>query len=168
MMVDLLLRGLIRLPDLINRHAALDFLGSTFRNADDLRLIGTRTKPLSRNWCLCRMMYVELLCGNCEQERRSNDRDHLILMTGGFNDRPIYMLRQRLYEEMRIKDLQPKTQTMFQRGKGNFTRFVGHLPDTATPEELRAIPPMMVQPWEFQSALTRTPTRCLKFGDVSH
>jgi integrase/recombinase XerD len=47
-------------------------------------------------------------------------------------------LRQRFLDDMRIKGLQPKTQTMYLRAMREFTRFLGHSPDTATPEELRA------------------------------
>ncbi|WP_316862148.1 tyrosine-type recombinase/integrase [uncultured Cohaesibacter sp.] len=39
---------------------------------------------------------------------------------------------------MRIKGLMPKTQTMYLRAMQEFTRFLGHSPDSATPEELRA------------------------------
>ena len=44
----------------------------------------------------------------------------------------------RAVEDMRIKGLQPKTQTMYLRAMRDFTRFFGHAPDSATPEELRA------------------------------
>lgn len=47
-------------------------------------------------------------------------------------------LRRRFLEVMRIKGLQPKTQTMYLRGTRDFTRFLGHAPDSARPEELRA------------------------------
>jgi integrase/recombinase XerD len=47
-------------------------------------------------------------------------------------------LRRRFLDDMRIKGLQPKTQTMYLRAMREFTRFLGHSPDTATPEELRA------------------------------
>ena len=47
-------------------------------------------------------------------------------------------LRQRFLEDKQIKGLQPKTQTMYLRGMRDFTRFLGHSPDAATPEELRA------------------------------
>jgi integrase/recombinase XerD len=47
-------------------------------------------------------------------------------------------LRRRFLEDMRIKGLQPKTQTMYLRAMREFTRFLGHSPDSATPEELRA------------------------------
>lgn len=47
-------------------------------------------------------------------------------------------LRRRFIEDMRIKGLQPKTQTMYLRAMRDFTGFLGHSPDSATPEELRA------------------------------
>jgi integrase/recombinase XerD len=47
-------------------------------------------------------------------------------------------LRQRFVEDMRIKGLQPKTQTMYLRAMPDFTRFLQYPPDSATPEELRA------------------------------
>ena len=53
-------------------------------------------------------------------------------------DQYVPALRQRFLEDMQIKGLQPKTQTMYLRRMRDFTRFLGHAPDTATPEELRA------------------------------
>lgn len=47
-------------------------------------------------------------------------------------------LRQRFLEDMQIKGLQPKMQTMYLRGMRDFARFLGPAPDSATPEELRA------------------------------
>ncbi|QAX32460.1 phage integrase N-terminal SAM-like domain-containing protein [Leisingera sp. NJS204] len=55
-------------------------------------------------------------------------------MTGQY----VPKLRQRFLEDMRIKGLQPKTQTMYLRAMRDFTRFPGHAPDIATQEELRA------------------------------
>jgi integrase/recombinase XerD len=54
------------------------------------------------------------------------------------SDQYVPKLRQRFLEDMRIKSLQPKTQTMYLRAMREFTRYLGHSPDTATPEELRA------------------------------
>jgi len=54
------------------------------------------------------------------------------------SDRYVPALRQRFLEDMQIKGLQPKTQTMYLRAMRDFTRFLGHAPDSATPEELRA------------------------------
>ena len=53
-------------------------------------------------------------------------------------DQYVPTLRQRFLEDMRIKGLQPKTQTMYLRAMREFTRYLGHSPDSATPEELRA------------------------------
>jgi site-specific recombinase XerD len=53
-------------------------------------------------------------------------------------DQYVPKLRQRFLEEMRIKGLQPKTQTMYLRAMREFTRYLGHSPYSATPEELRA------------------------------
>ena len=54
------------------------------------------------------------------------------------SDQYVPALRQRFLEDMQIKGLQPKTQTMYLRGMRDFTWFLGHAPDSATPEELRA------------------------------
>lgn len=53
-------------------------------------------------------------------------------------DQHVPALRQRFLEDMRIRGLQPKTQTMYLRAMREFTRCLGHSPDSATPEELRA------------------------------
>ena len=54
------------------------------------------------------------------------------------SDHYVPALRQRFLEDMQIKGLQPKTQTMYLRGMRDFTGFLGHSPDAATTEELRA------------------------------
>jgi len=54
------------------------------------------------------------------------------------SDQYVPALRRRFLENMQIKGLQPKTQTMYLRGMRDFTRFLGHAPDSATPEEVRA------------------------------
>lgn len=54
------------------------------------------------------------------------------------SDHYVPKLRQRFIEDMQIKGLQSKTQTMYLRAMRDFTRFLGHAPDSATPEELRA------------------------------
>ncbi len=46
-------------------------------------------------------------------------------------DHYVPALRQRFLEDMRIKGLQPKTQTMYLRAMREFTRFLGHSPDSA-------------------------------------
>lgn len=54
------------------------------------------------------------------------------------SDQYVPKLRQRFVEDMQIKGLQAKTQTMCLRAMRDFTRFLAHAPDSATPEELRA------------------------------
>lgn len=53
-------------------------------------------------------------------------------------DQSIPAIRQRFLEDMRVKGLSPKTQTMYLRAMRDFTRFIGRSPDTASPEDLRA------------------------------
>ncbi len=53
------------------------------------------------------------------------------------SDQYVPALRRRFLEDMHIKGLQPKTQTMYLRAMREFTRFLGHSPDSATTEELR-------------------------------
>ncbi len=53
-------------------------------------------------------------------------------------DQSIPAVRQRFLEDMRVKGLNPKTQTMYLRAMRDFTRFLGRSPDTVSPEELRA------------------------------
>ena len=48
-------------------------------------------------------------------------------------------LRRRFLEGMRIKGLLPKTQTMYLRAMREFTKYLGHSPDTAMPKELRSV-----------------------------
>ena len=47
-------------------------------------------------------------------------------------------LGRRFLEDMRIKGLQSRTQTMYLRAMRDLTRVLGHSPDTATPDDLRA------------------------------
>ena len=47
-------------------------------------------------------------------------------------------LRQRMIEDMRIRGMGDKAQKAHIRAIKDFAAFLGHSPDTATPEELRA------------------------------
>ena len=47
-------------------------------------------------------------------------------------------LRQRMIEDMRIRGMGEKAQAAHIRAIRDFAAFLGHSPDTATPEELRA------------------------------
>jgi len=46
-------------------------------------------------------------------------------------------LRQRMIDDMRMRKLNPKTQTAYVRAVCNFTKYLGRSPDTATVEDLR-------------------------------
>jgi integrase/recombinase XerD len=50
---------------------------------------------------------------------------------------PISPLRQRMTDDMRMRQLAPKTQASYLRIVREFTRFLGRSPDTATVEDLR-------------------------------
>lgn len=50
---------------------------------------------------------------------------------------PISPLRQRMTDDMRMRQLAPKTQASYLRIVHEFTRFLGRSPDTATVEDLR-------------------------------
>jgi integrase/recombinase XerD len=52
--------------------------------------------------------------------------------------RKVSPLRQRMIEEMRMRQLAPKTRDAYIRAVLHFTRFLGRSPDTATAEELRS------------------------------
>jgi len=51
--------------------------------------------------------------------------------------RKVSPLRQRMLEEMRMRQLAPKTRDAYIRAVPHFTRFLGRSPDTATAEDLR-------------------------------
>jgi integrase/recombinase XerD len=51
--------------------------------------------------------------------------------------RGISPLRQRMLDDMRLRKLNPKTQSSYVRAVRNFTRYLGRSPDTATAEDLR-------------------------------
>ena len=53
------------------------------------------------------------------------------------SSRKVSPLRQRMIEEMRMRQLAPKTRDAYIRAVLHFTRFLGRSPDTATAEDLR-------------------------------
>ena len=46
-------------------------------------------------------------------------------------------LRQRMIDDMRMRKLNPKTQSAYIRAVRSFTKYLGRSPDTATVEDLR-------------------------------
>jgi len=53
------------------------------------------------------------------------------------SSRVISPLRQRMLDDMRLRKLNPKTQSAYLRAVSNFARYLGRAPDTATVEDLR-------------------------------
>ena len=53
------------------------------------------------------------------------------------SSRKVSPLRQRMIEEMRMRQLAPKTRDAYICAVIHFTRFLGRSPDTATAEDLR-------------------------------
>jgi integrase/recombinase XerD len=51
--------------------------------------------------------------------------------------RAVSPLRQRMLDDMRLRKLNPKTQSAYLRSVSNFARYLGRAPDTATVEDLR-------------------------------
>ena len=50
---------------------------------------------------------------------------------------PISPLRQRMIDDMRMRKLSPKTQSIYIRVVKRFAKFLGRSPDTANAEDLR-------------------------------
>jgi integrase/recombinase XerD len=46
-------------------------------------------------------------------------------------------LRQRMLDDLRMRKLNPKTQSAYIRAVRNFTKYLGRSPDTATVDDLR-------------------------------
>ena len=53
------------------------------------------------------------------------------------SEKPISPLRQRMIEDMSVRNFVEKTRTDYIRHVKTFTAFLGRSPDTATPEDLR-------------------------------
>ena len=61
------------------------------------------------------------------------------------NNRPVSALRQRMIDDMTLRQLHVKTQTAYLRAVKRFTAFLGRSPDTASAEELRAFQKHLVE-----------------------
>ena len=100
----------------------------------------TGTKPLSRYWRFWRVFRI-----GWSEVTLQTDEPLGRLKPSQFDQEEIFMtdkyvpaLRQQFLEDMQIKGLRPKTQTMYLRWIRYFTRFMVRSPDTATPEDLQA------------------------------
>ena len=56
-------------------------------------------------------------------------------------------LRQRMIDDMRMRQLSPKTQANYLRIVREFARYLGRSPDTATVEDLRTLPAASGRSW---------------------
>jgi Phage integrase, N-terminal SAM-like domain len=73
------------------------------------------------------------------------------------SSRKVSPLRQRMIEEMRMRQLAPKTRDAYIRPVLHFTRFLGRSPDTATAEDLVVSSPGL-RPSMYPYAALRGPT----------
>jgi len=78
------------------------------------------------------------------------------------SNKSVSPLRQRMIDDMTMRRLHPKTQASYLRSVKNFTRFFGHSPDRAGPEDLRRFQLQMVEKGVSSTTLNATITG-LKF-----
>ena len=76
-------------------------------------------------------------------------------------------LRQRMIEDMTLRQLNPKTQAGYLRAVKNFTRFFGRSPDLASPEDLRAFQLQLVEAGVSSTTINATITGLKFFFGVS-
>ena len=74
------------------------------------------------------------------------------------SEKPITPLRQRMIEDMSVRRFTPATQRQYIRAVKRLAAFLGRIPDTATPEELRSFQPHLtgtgVQPTSINTTVT--------------
>ena len=76
--------------------------------------------------------------------------------------KPISPLRQRMIDDMTLRQLQQTTQTGYLRSVKRLTKFLGRSPDTASPEDLRAFQKHLVEHGASSSTINAT-IRGLRF-----
>jgi len=67
-------------------------------------------------------------------------------------------LRQRMFDDMRLRKLSPRTQAGYLRAVVKFTRFFGQSPDLASPEDLRAFQLHLVEQGASSTTINATLT----------
>ena len=67
-------------------------------------------------------------------------------------------LRQRMFDDMRLRKLSPRTQAGYLRAVVKFTRFFGQSPDLASPEDLRAFQLHLVEEGASSTSINATLT----------
>ena len=83
------------------------------------------------------------------------------------SNKPLSPLRQRMLEDMRIRDLTIGTQTGYIRAVKRFTHYLGRSPDTASAEDLRLFQLHMVEEGATTSTLNATVTGLRFFFEVT-
>ena len=81
--------------------------------------------------------------------------------------KPISPLRQRMFEDMRLRKLNPKTQSAYVRAVVNLTRFLKRSPDTAEAEDLRRYQLHLVEQGTSSGSLNANISGLRFFFDVS-
>ena len=76
-------------------------------------------------------------------------------------------LRMRMLEDMRMRQLAPKTQSAYIRAVGKLARFIGRSPDTAAAEDLRRFQLHLVDEGTSPITLNATITGLTFFVDVT-
>jgi len=82
-------------------------------------------------------------------------------------NKPLSPLRQRMLEDMRIRDLSVGTQTAYIRAVKRFAEYLGRSPDTATAEDLRLFQLHMVDEGASTGTLNATVTGLRFFFEVT-
>jgi len=83
------------------------------------------------------------------------------------SSKPISPLRQRMLDDMALRQLAPLTQKGYLRSVIKFTRFFGRSPDLATPEDLRAFQLHMVDQGDSPMTINSTLTGLKFFYEVT-
>jgi site-specific recombinase XerD len=78
------------------------------------------------------------------------------------SNKPISRLRQRMIDDMTLRQLQEKTQSGYLRSVKRLTKFLGHSPDCASAEDLRAFQKQLVEDGVSSSTINAT-IRGLRF-----
>ena len=81
--------------------------------------------------------------------------------------KPISPLRRRMLDDMRLRKLNPKTQSGYIRAVVNFTRFLKRAPDTAEAEDLRRFQLHLVEQGTSSTTLNATITGLKFFFEVT-
>jgi len=82
--------------------------------------------------------------------------------------RPVSPLRQRMLDDMRMRKLNPKTQSAYIRAVCRFTRYLGRSPDTATVDDLRNYQLQLVDTGTSPMSLNAAISGLKFFFDTAH